>query len=97
MFRCAAPGMISNLLEEVGFTEIREQVVEGHIHCASNEEYWEFMNDVVPPVVAACKDMDPYVKEQIQQDLNLVLRSKLSGHLQYLSYCARLFSARKPA
>ena len=96
MFRCAAPGMISNLLEEVGFTEIREQVVEGHIHCASNEEYWEFMNDVVPPVVSVLKDAEPAFVNHIKKEVFQLLDEKLPGQEKHVSHGARLIAARRP-
>ncbi len=97
LFRCAQPGSMSELLSGSGWTGTEESEIHGEMQCRSAEEYWEFMNDVVPPVVAACKDMDPYVKELLLQDLCLALQTRPSGHLQDLSYCARLFSARKPA
>ena len=86
---------MSGLLQKAGWTGARESEIHGSMHCDSTEEYWQFMNDVVPPVVAACRDMDPYLIELLQQDLEETLEKMPSGLPKGLSYCARLFTAQK--
>lgn len=96
MFRCAQPGFMTGLLQNTGWTGATEAEIHGAMHCDSSREYWQFMNDVIPPVVAACRDMDPYLRELLQQDLDEVLDKSPSGQPQGLSYHARLFTAHKP-
>lgn len=95
LFRCAQPGFMSELLHATGWTGAKESEIHGSMPCGSTEEYWEFMNDVVPPVVAACQKMDPRLREQVKQDLDQTLEKNSSGNLKGLSYCATLFTARK--
>jgi hypothetical protein len=56
MFRCAERGYIASVLAREGFEVTGDEVVGGTMRCRTAEEYWTFMNDVVPPVVAVLKD-----------------------------------------
>jgi ubiquinone/menaquinone biosynthesis C-methylase UbiE len=97
LFRCAQPGLMSGLLHETGWNGAHESEIHGSMSCDSAEEYWQFMNDVVPPVVAACGNMDPDQRELLKKELEEILDKNASGMLQDLSCCARLFMAQKPA
>ncbi len=63
---------------------------------ASAEEYWEFMNDVVPPVVKALRDVDDYLREMVRDEVFESFNDhKKSNDL--MDYGARLINIRKPA
>ncbi|TNE60530.1 MAG: methyltransferase domain-containing protein [Bacteroidetes bacterium] len=96
MFRCAQPGFITTLFEKAGIAGGAESEITGEMHCSSADEYWAFMNDVVPPVVAAFKDSEATVKEKIKLDVYNVLAEQLPGTQKNIRYGARLFTAVKP-
>jgi SAM-dependent methyltransferase len=59
MFRCADPDALPGLFAEAGLSIERRELLTGPMQCRSPEEYWQFMNDVVAPVVAALADAAP--------------------------------------
>ena len=69
MFRCAEPGSLSALFRSVGLSVERDALLSGAMYCSTSEEYWRFMNDVVPPVVAVLKDADADTIAAIKDDL----------------------------
>ncbi len=53
MFRCADPGALPTLLAQAGLCVEQTELLTGQMQVASVQEYWQFMNDVVPPIVSA--------------------------------------------
>ncbi|MEZ5042796.1 MAG: methyltransferase domain-containing protein [Saprospiraceae bacterium] len=95
MFRCAQPGLITALFEETGLIGGEELEVNGEIDCRSVDEYWSFMNDVVPPVVAVFKEADPAIQAKIKKEVYNLLEEKLPGERKQIPFGARLFKAEK--
>jgi len=95
MFRCAQPGFMTSLFEEAGLVGAVETEIDGVMACNSADEYWEFMNDVVPPVVAAFKVADPAIQSKIKKEVYDLLEEKLPGTRKYISFGASLFKAEK--
>ena len=94
MFRCAQPGILSALFEKAGLFGGREVDITGRMNCKTLDQYWEFMNDVVPPVVAVIKSSDQSVKNHIRRQLYCTLLDG-NGQPKELTYGARLFTAQK--
>lgn len=96
MFRCAEPGFLTSLFEKAGVDGGVETDISGMMTCSSVEEYWEFMNDVVPPVVAVIKDTDPAIQNKIKKALSDRLEEKQPGIRKDIPFGARLFKVEKP-
>lgn len=96
MFRCAAPGLLSDVLANVGLTITAERELRDAFHCASSDEYWEFMNDVVPPVVAVFKGADAETIAQIKRRVFARLDALVPGRAKAIPTGARLVVATKP-
>ena len=96
MFRCAQPGFLSSLFKEAGLVRSVETEIGGVMTCSSADEYWEFMNDVVPPVVAVFKDADPAMQSKIRKEVFDLLEEKLPGVPKKIPFGARFFTAEKP-
>lgn len=94
MFRCAQPGMLTSLFEEAGLSGGEEVDITGHMNCASMEEYWEFMNDVVPPVVSVMQSSDESVRNEIRRQVYRNLLDGSGGKID-LTYGARMYTAQK--
>lgn len=76
MFRCAAPGFLSSLFNEAGLKNITEHEIGGKMQCGDNDTYWNFMNDVAAPVVAAMSKADDAMKEKIKKEVFEVVDQK---------------------
>jgi SAM-dependent methyltransferase len=94
MFRCAHPGFMNSLFEDVGLAFGEEVEIEGTISCSS-DEYWEFMNDVVPPVVSVFNNIDQTVQNKIKKEVYDLLDQKIPRIQKDISFGARLFKAEK--
>jgi len=94
MFRCAEPGYVASLLEHSGMEVTREIPLVGTMRCNSAEQYWGFMNEVVPPVVAALKNRDAAQVQAIKDEVVAFIQQAMDGS-GGIGYQARLVAARK--
>jgi ubiquinone/menaquinone biosynthesis C-methylase UbiE len=69
LFRCAKSGFIAGLLKQAGLKNISEKEVSGKLSTGSIEVYWNFMTDVVAPVVAALSKADEAMKARIKREV----------------------------
>jgi ubiquinone/menaquinone biosynthesis C-methylase UbiE len=95
MFRCAEPGLISNLLKQVGFKDIVTQQISGKVDYLSFDRYWEIMLDIGAPIVAALSGADESTKEKIRAEVSELFRSKTKEGNAALEYAASVISALK--
>ncbi len=80
LFRCSERGMISGLLNSIGFAHVSESEVKVKLHTGTTEVYWNFMTDVVAPVVAALNKADDAMKAKIKSEtLESVLQQYPEG------------------
>ena len=94
MFRCAAPGLLAQLLHDVGFVDVTEQDVSGSVSYENPEQYWTMMLDVAAPVVAVLSKLDAATRARIKAEASTALQS--AGGTISLGYSARVVSGRKP-
>ena len=73
-----------------------EKEIDGLMNCTSTDEYWAFMNDVVPPVVAVFKDGPDDLKDKIKDEVYHFVEDQCPGDGKEFSYGARLVTYRKP-
>ncbi|MBT30332.1 MAG: methyltransferase type 11 [Thalassobius sp.] len=95
LFRCSTPSFLTALFAEQDVTNGIEKDIEGVMNCASASEYWNFMNDVVPPIVAALKTTDQHIINNIKQDVFEAFEKRINTVGHY-AYAAKLFTIRKP-
>lgn len=69
MFRCAKDGLMTALFKAADLKNIFVKEVESKLRVRSVETYWNVMNDVAAPVVAALSDAAPSMKEKIRQEV----------------------------
>jgi ubiquinone/menaquinone biosynthesis C-methylase UbiE len=67
VFRCAEPGYLQPFLQQAGFREISERLVEHSMNCTSPNQYWDFMADVAAPVVDLLETADKETIHKIQK------------------------------
>ncbi|MBK5285781.1 MAG: class I SAM-dependent methyltransferase [Bacteroidia bacterium] len=79
MFRCAKSGFIADLFKQAGLKNISETEVTGKLNSGTAEVYWNFMADVVAPVVAALSKADDAMKSKIKSEVLESVRQKYTG------------------
>lgn len=69
LFRCAKSGLIADLFREAGLKNVKETEVSGKLDIGTTQEYWNFMTEVVAPVVAALGNADEAMKQKIKDEV----------------------------
>lgn len=69
LYRCAERGLVSGILNNVGFRNVAESDVKVKLNVGTTEQYWNFMTDVVAPVVAALSKADDATKATIKSEV----------------------------
>jgi ubiquinone/menaquinone biosynthesis C-methylase UbiE len=76
LFRCSESGLIADLFRQAGLRNINETEVNGKLSTGTAEVYWNFMTDVVAPVVAALSKADNSLKTAIKNDVYETINRK---------------------
>jgi ubiquinone/menaquinone biosynthesis C-methylase UbiE len=66
MYRCAAPGFISDLYAAAGLRDAREQDVDVELVAASPEEFWDTVSGHVSFAVMALDQLDAGARERVR-------------------------------
>jgi SAM-dependent methyltransferase len=66
MFRCAAPGYVTDLYEAAGLRDVSEWDVDVELVTRSPEEYWEMISEHVSLAVAALQQVDEPARARIR-------------------------------
>lgn len=95
MFRCAKPGFMSDLFGQAGFNRIQVKEVTGVLNCGTAERYWEVMNDVAAPVVAALSKADEPTREKIRKDVFASVQERFRNGPVKIESSALVITAEK--
>lgn len=76
MFRCSKAGFMSDLFLQAGLKNISENEVTGKLNCKTTDVYWDLMNDVAAPVVAALSKADDEMKQKIKEEVYQLVNQK---------------------
>lgn len=76
MFRCAKEGFMSDLFSQAGFKNVAAYEVAGKLNCKTTDVYWNMMNEVAAPVVAALSKADDALKEKIKNEVYSLVNQK---------------------
>ncbi len=69
MFRCAKPGIISDLFKAAGLKDVSEREVPSTVNMSGPAEYWDMMTEVAAPFVAALSNTDATTVSRIKADV----------------------------
>jgi ubiquinone/menaquinone biosynthesis C-methylase UbiE len=69
LFRCAKSGFVADLLTQAGLRNVSESEVNGKLNSGNIDNYWNFMTEVVAPVVAALSTADEAMKTKIKNEV----------------------------
>lgn len=95
MFRCGNPGFLADLFKQAGLKNISEKEITGKVNYGDNETYWNFMNDVVAPVVAAMNKADEAMKLKIKKEVFELVDQKYPDKKAALDYGAVIVCGEK--
>jgi len=69
LFRCAKSGFIADLFNQAGLKNISETEVLGKLNTGNRKIYWNFMTEVVAPVVSALSNAECEMKVKIRSEV----------------------------
>jgi ubiquinone/menaquinone biosynthesis C-methylase UbiE len=76
MFRCSKAGYMSDLFTKAGLKNISENEITGKLNCKTTTVYWDLMNDVAAPVVAALSKTDDQTRQKIKEEVYSLINQK---------------------
>ena len=74
IFRCAEPGLVSNLFTAAGLSNVAERDVPCPMPVSSPEQYWDWQTEVAAPVVAALGNADADTIAKVRADVIATMR-----------------------
>lgn len=96
MFRCAQDGLLAGFFREAGLGGVKEEEVLSSLNCGTAEVYWESMNEVAAPVVAALAQADHQTREKIRTELTDLLHQQYPANKIHIDASALVISGVKP-
>ena len=76
IFRCSKSGLMTSIFAQTGFKNIIENEITCQLKCGTAEIYWEMMNEIAAPIVAALSKADNAMKERIKKDVYKTINEK---------------------
>jgi hypothetical protein len=95
MFRCAGDGFLADLFKQAGLKNISEKEITGKVKYGNKNNYWNFMNDVVAPVVSAMSKAENGMKVKIKDEVFELIDSKIPDKKTELDYGAMVVYGEK--
>jgi ubiquinone/menaquinone biosynthesis C-methylase UbiE len=96
MFRCSDKELMADLFKQAGLKNILVKEINANGEAESFEQFWEYMNDLAAPVVAAMGKADDATKKKIKNEVSDSFRQKYPGEKLFtLEYQALLIYAEK--
>jgi hypothetical protein len=84
LFRCAAAGYMAGVFRDAGLRNVTEKEVGAPVQFKSPEEYFTFMNEIAPPVVAGIAKADEPTRAKIKEMvLGLAAQSSAGGKTRF--------------
>jgi ubiquinone/menaquinone biosynthesis C-methylase UbiE len=79
LFRCSKDGLMADLFSQAGLKRVSETEVNGKLNTGTREAYWNFMTEVVAPVVAALSNAGDAMKARIRSEVFKLIDQKYTG------------------
>jgi SAM-dependent methyltransferase len=95
LFRCAAPGFMETAFREGGLKDIAVKHVDGELRLKSAEEYWSFMTEISPTVVAGLGRADEPTRKRIETTVLDLARKTSPDGKPRLAWSASTISGNK--
>jgi len=76
MFRCAQDGLMIRLLCDAGFRNVAVQQVSGKLRAHTTEVYWNMMNEMAAPIVAALSKASPEIQATIKAEVFQIIQDR---------------------
>ncbi len=86
---------MAGLFKQAGLKNVSEKDITGKVNYGSNDTYWNFMNDVAAPVVAAMSNADEAMKEKIKNEVFELVDQKYPDKNAAIDYGAVIVSGEK--
>jgi ubiquinone/menaquinone biosynthesis C-methylase UbiE len=95
MFRSGNPGFLADLFRQADLKNVTEKEVNGKVNYITTDNYWNFMNDVVAPVVAAMSKADDATRSKIKKEVFELVDQKYPGKRAAIDYGAVIVCGEK--
>lgn len=95
MFRCAADGLMAGIMEQAGFKNITVTKVAGKLPAETTDIYWDMMNAVGAPIVAALSKADDTMHAKIKSEVYETVNNRYPDGEVFLDSAALVIYGEK--
>ncbi|MBS1496964.1 MAG: methyltransferase domain-containing protein [Bacteroidetes bacterium] len=76
IFRCAKPGLMSNIFNDAGFKNIGEKEIPCKLNFSTAKNYWDMMTEIAAPIVGALSKADDSMITTIKNEVYQIINDK---------------------
>lgn len=95
MFRCAAPGVMTDVFAKVGFKHIEEQELTGKVDFIDADTYWQNRTELSETLVAALAGVDEATITAIKNDVYAIINENSINGCALLNWGVNIVYAEK--
>jgi len=95
MFRCAQPGLMTNVFAQAGFKHIGEQEIAGKVDFVDADTYWQNRMDLSESVIAMLNKADATIIAAIKNDVYSIINANSINGRALLDYSANIIYGEK--
>lgn len=94
MFRCAKPGLMKEIFQKAGFSDIKESAVASKMNSGTVESYWNMMTEIGAPIVAALSKADEATRQRIEKEVKEAVKARYPAEVS-IDCSANVISGKK--
>ncbi|MDB5142641.1 MAG: methyltransferase protein [Mucilaginibacter sp.] len=95
MFRCAQPGLMTNVFAQAGFKHVGEQEIAGKVDFVDANTYWQNRMDLSESVIAMLNKADATTIAAIKNDVYAMIDANSINGRALLDYSANIIYGEK--
>ncbi len=95
MFRCAAPGVMTNVFERAGFKYVGEREVTGKVDFVDADTYWRNRTELSETLVAALAKLDEATISAIKNEVYAIINANSVNGSALLDWGVNIIYAEK--
>jgi ubiquinone/menaquinone biosynthesis C-methylase UbiE len=95
MFRCSKPGLMADIFEQAGFTNIGEQELNGKVDFIDADTYWQNRTEISETVIALMAQVDDATKAAIKNEVYALINANTTDGRALFDYGTTIIYAEK--
>ncbi|HEY9000320.1 MAG TPA: class I SAM-dependent methyltransferase [Mucilaginibacter sp.] len=95
MFRCAKPGVMTNIFTQAGFKHVGEQEITGKVDFIDADTYWKNRTELSETIIATLAKLDEATVAAIKNDVYALINANSTNGRALLDFGATIIYGEK--